>query len=197
MSLAAISLIAMTLITGSMTACGSAHQIDTTKDHGKATSTSAQRAGLSIPTIDREGDFDNPTKAYYDRDDYFGEPANAIDRQAITHIVGLYYQFAAADDGTSACTLLYPVAIEALVDSYEQSSSLHGKGCATILSHTFKARNNMFVLHKQMLKIIAVRTANERGWAVMTFGTRHERHLLMRRYHNAWKVAEPLDSDLP
>lgn len=165
-----------------------------------ATTVATARAQPRLPT-DSDEDNDNPGGSRYDADDSpvlrFGHAASAAQERAIASLVKRYYAAGAAGDGASACSLLYPLLAESVVEEYAQSPGLRGKTCAEVLSKLFKRRHRELAGDVAALKPTVVRVSGDHGLALVRFGATRERRLLLRRERGAWKMDVLLDVGVP
>jgi hypothetical protein len=123
----------------------------------------------------------------------FGYAASLAEVRAIASLVRRYYGDGAAGDGASACSLLYSLLRESVVEEYAQSPGLRGKTCAEVLSKLFKRRHRDLAGDVAALKLTIVRVGGDRGLALVRFGATRERRVLVRRERGAWKMGVLLD----
>lgn len=195
------------LLAVGLAACGQAE-----RSHPAAVARSgapAQTAGAPAPPargfrLDSDEDNDNPQPrtSRFDGDDYavtrFGHPAGVADRQAIVRLLKRYYAAAAAQDGSAACALLYPVLAEAVPEDYGQAVSVHGrKTCATVLARVLAPHRRELAADAASLTVLKVRLDGARGWAMLRLAMPSERRLQLHREGGAWRVDELLDTKLP
>jgi hypothetical protein len=172
---------------------GSASRSSSSAAAAAAATTLAQSR---LPT-DRDEDNDNPGSSRYDADDSpvlrFGYAASLAEVRAIASLVRRYYGDGAAGDGASACSLLYSLLRESVVEEYAQSPGLRGKTCAEVLSKLFKRRHRELAGDVAALKLTIVRVGGDSGLALVRFGATRERRVLVRRERGAWKMGVLLD----
>jgi hypothetical protein len=165
-----------------------------------AATVATTRVQPRLPT-DSDEDNDNPGGSRYDADDSpvlrFGRAASAAQGRAIASLVRRYYAAGAAGDGASACSLLYPLLAESVVEEYSQSPGLRGKTCAEVLSKLFKRRHQELAGDVAALKPTVVRVGGDHGLALVRFGGTRERRVLLRRERGAWKMDVLLDIGVP
>jgi hypothetical protein len=158
------------------------------------------RVQLRLPT-DSDEDNDNPGSGRYDADDSpvlrFGHAASAVEMRAISSLVRRYYAAGAAGDGASACSLLYSLLADSVVEEYAGSPGLRSKTCAEVLSKLFKQRHRELAGDVAALKTTVVRVGGDRGLSLVRFGATRERRVLLRRERGAWKMDVLLDVGVP
>lgn len=194
----------------SATACGGAgkgagsssqHFTTAAAAGGAATTTSSGAAPEAHLPLDADNDNDNLGKSHYDSDDgpvlYFGHAANAAEGRTITVLVKHYYAAAAANDGATACSLIYSIIAESVADEYGQSPALSGKTCAVVMSKLFKQRHRELATEAAGLEVTRMRVSGDRGLVLLRLGTALERRVPVRREHGAWRLAVLFDVGVP
>jgi len=165
-----------------------------------AATVAATRVQPRLPT-DSDEDNDNPGGSRYDADDSpvlrFGHAANHAEGRAIASLIRRYYAAGAVGDGASACSLLYSLLAESVVEEYAQSPGLRGKTCAEVLSKLFKRRHRELTGDVAALEPTVVRVGGDHGLALVRFGAARERRVLLRRERGAWKMDVLLDLGVP
>jgi hypothetical protein len=153
---------------------------------------------------DKDNDSDNKSNSYYDRDDKsvrgFGQAASAVDAQAVTAVVRRYFAAAAAQDGTTACSLVVSDLARAVPEDLGRSPGppyARGNTCAVVMSKMFKENRPQLTAYAAMLKVTGVRLKGDRGLAVLGFRTLPGRQIGVTREGDVWKLAALLDSELP
>ena len=159
---------------------------------GGSSSSGSHPASASAPARDRDNDAD------HNDDDahvlYYGLPASAADKQALTTLIGHYYAAAAAANGAKACALLMPFIAESVAENYGHSPALRGKTCPVVMSKLFKQHQKVLVGENSTLKFVTVRVEGGKALAVLSFSTLPEvRQISARRDGSSWKILQLLD----
>jgi hypothetical protein len=184
-----LALLATALLGAGLAACGGA---------GKGT-TSASQVSLNSSMQskrDADDDNDNPTGSRYDSDDDFGPVASAADERAIVAVVKRYYAAAAAGNGAKACSLLYALLAETVVEEYGHLPTLRGDTCAAVLSKLFAKNHQELETKVARLRPTRILVNGARGWALLSFGTTYERRVFVHREGRAWKIDVLLDAGM-
>jgi hypothetical protein len=157
-----------------------------------APSSSGSKAQVGGNDIDHDSDNNN--------DDYgYGHPANAADMRAIALLLKRYYTAAAADDGKTACSLLYSLLAEEIPELYGEPpgpKALKGKTCAVVMAKFFKQHEKQLPSQAVSINVTTVRIKRLRGLAIMSFKSMPRRDIAVHREHKVWKVGELLDTEL-
>jgi hypothetical protein len=164
----------------------------TTTSHGTTTTSHGKDAA----------DGDNDPNSEDDKNILaYGHAANAADMRTIATLVRRYYAAAAADNGTTACSLLFTLLAEVIPEDYGQAPgppSLRGKTCAVVMTKLFKQQHQLLSTNVAMLKVTGARIGEKRGFALLLLGKTHEqRYIPVHREFGVWKVNSLLDSGLP
>lgn len=209
-----LALLAIGLLGLCLASCGG-----TSKDASSTsqTSTSAAPKTVSIDTTPTkappapiltkaDADKDNDIGAPQDdtnnsRTLDFGQEANASDTRAITALIKRYYVAAEAEDGATACSMLYSTLEEAVPEDYGQSPPsepyLRGTTCQAVLTLLFKHNHPQLALELPKLKVARVRLIEHHGIVILNFGTMPEREIGVSREGHTWKMAQLLDGEVP
>lgn len=188
------------------TACGGAGSASQASSNAAASGSTASTASSTTPTQshlprDSDDDNDNSSNSRYDNDDnpvvYYGHTASAAEVQAITGLVKGYYAAAAASDGAKACSLIYSILAESVIEEYGQSTVLHGKTCSVVMSRLLKRVHWQLVADVARLKVTLVRVNGNHGLVLLRFGTIPERRVLVQRERGVWKMGVLLDIGVP
>jgi len=188
--------------------CGSSRKgSDTTSSDAQTTATVARVAEAPVDaTADADKDNDvgtRPPKEDTNNNEAldFGHAASNADKQAITALVKHYYKAAQAEDGTTACSLIYSILAEAVPEDYGQSppgpAYSVGKTCPAVTTLQFKHFHRQLALEVPLLQVTRVRLQEHHGWAILAFGTLPEREISVTREGHVWKMAQLLDGALP
>lgn len=155
---------------------------------------------------DNDSDFDNDrkneNKGYYDSDDsairYYGHAAGAFDRTAITKLVKRYNAAIVADDGASACAMVYTTFAEALPEDYGQAPGpryMRGaKTCQAVMTLLFEHSRAQTT---GSVELTGVRVKGNEALALLGSRTRPAGYIMLKRERGAWKVNALLDGILP
>jgi hypothetical protein len=155
------------------------------------------------PTPDSDNDGDGTTKTRYDSDDKrtldFGHAADAANRKLITTLIEHYYAIAAAEDGTTACSMVYSTIAEAAPEDYGTSppgpAFAKGTTCPAVLTNIFKHYHNQIITRLPNLKISRIRINERQGTAILDFPT-SEREISVKREGHTWKMLSVIDNEL-
>lgn len=197
------------LLTLGLAACGDsgeggASAGSTTAEVAAGTTSSRRppRAVLAAP-VSGDTDHDSSEQTTFDSDDgralHFGHAADATDGRAITAVVEHYYAALAAEDGSAACALMMaPVAESVPEEIYGASALAHGSGrtCASVASELFAESHAQLVAESRTLRVIGVRVRRRRASALLRFGARSARHILLYREDGVWRIGTLADEDL-
>lgn len=201
------------LLVGTVAACGSTGQ-DKTKagithsstDANAAVTAQATTSASNTPSgpFDKDNDGDAAGKGRYDSDDRaatFGAPASAAVRKSIASLARHYYSVEATENGEAACSMLYSVYEEAVVEDYGTSppgpAYARGSTCAAVLTAIFKHFHDQITERLSELEVSAVRVHEGQAVAILGFGSRAERELQLKREGKTWKVMALIDNELP
>lgn len=196
-------LLASALLGSGVAACGSAGKATdsasvassatATTGTTPTTTTTASNTTVSQPGVktDRDGDTDN------NDDDYrYGHAASAADKRAVTALVKRYYTLAAAGDGASACSLIFPPFAEEIPEIYGESlgpPALRGTTCAEVMTKFFKQEHRKLLVDIVKLEVTDVRIRGNRALALLNFKAMPPRDIRVHRELGAWKIDELLD----
>lgn len=176
---------------------------------GRGAVTEASRPTSSGGYVRGDDDEDDDTYDYWDdhliRD--YGHVASAVVRRAVTSVVMRYFATANAENGTTACSLMYSRLAKATnfakavpqdYEPYPGSSFSRDKHCSQFMSQLFKeVHEQLSVADIPTLEVTAVRVNGSHGLALLAFKTTPERWIAVRREHGAWKIDGLLDSEIP
>jgi hypothetical protein len=156
------------------------------------------------PVLDTDGDSDRPGSGGSDTDNdavsTYGHAAGTADIQAIAVLLKRYYTLAATGDGARACSMVYWLFAETVVEEHDRGrgpTSLRGNTCAQVASKLFTQRHRELVEDVATLQVVWVRLDGNRGVALVRFGPARERDVAVQRDHGVWKMNVLLDSGDP
>jgi hypothetical protein len=149
----------------------------------------------------REDHLPAQNQSYHDGDDdlvRFGKPASAADRRAITSVFKRYQAAAVAEDGITACHLLYSSFAEAIPEDYGQppgpSYLRGGKTCQAIMTMLFRHSHDELT---SAFDVTGVRVVRNQGVALLGSKKAPASYLDMRRERGLWKVGALIAISLP
>jgi hypothetical protein len=150
---------------------------------------SAASEGDQVLTVSRE-------LGPIDGDDYgalnFGHAATGAELRSITRLVRRYYAAAAADNGTTACSMLYPVVVREVGERFGRFESR--MTCPELMTKLFKLRHTQIGADVKSFKEVRVRVEPPNARVVLRFSTDAvARELDLRLVGASWKVRQPLD----
>jgi hypothetical protein len=180
-------------------ACGEGHG-----GHARSSrSGTASRTVVQTTPLDADRDDDNRTGSHYDGDEeafiYYGHEAGPGDNTAVRALLKRYFALAAAADGKRACSLIYPLEAESIVEKTEESggsSASRGLSCASVVSDEFRRRHRELAVKSATMHVVSVRVGGDLGTAALSFSGEPESYLLLRR-EGVWKLASLVDETIP
>jgi hypothetical protein len=139
---------------------------------------------------DGDGDLgtydDNPVLDY-------GRPADSSDRLAIVQLVRRYYQAAATENGSAACSLLYSLVAESLAEQSGASARYAARTCAGAVSATFTQAHTRLTADATAFKVTGVRVDGPLAYVLLSFGSHPGPYTIVHRDGVTWKVEYLLD----
>lgn len=148
-------------------------------------------------TKDADGDYDSETRSRNDPDDAYvldyGQAASAEDRQKVTAVVKRYYAATAAANGALVCSLTYWVVAETIAEEY---GGAHGqdRSCASVASMLFRHLHRRYAADAASLQVMGVRVEGNRGLALLDFKRMPDRHIMVHREGDTWRIYVLFDS---
>jgi hypothetical protein len=130
----------------------------------------------------------------------YGREASPAERQAITALVNRYYAAAAADDGATACVLIYSPLSESVAEDYGQApapASLAGKTCQVVMSKLFRQVPGQSSAVLATTEVTRVRVKGRKGYALLRSKAMPEGDILVERELGTWRIGTPIGSPLP
>ncbi|MGH2912054.1 MAG: hypothetical protein ACRDJ3_06215 [Solirubrobacteraceae bacterium] len=146
--------------------------------------------------VDREGSTWDPD---HDITMSFGHAGSAQDVQAVRALVARYYKVAASGDGAKACSLLYWLSAEAIVEERNSGRprSQH-QTCAQVAAKAFRRHHAELAAEApQVVTVTILRVKGKRGIARATFGATLERLVPVMLDGGAWRMGALLDQGAP
>ena len=221
-----LTLGAISLLAGGLTACGGSSGSGSNAAAGSSHTEAAETGKHSDPdkdgtvlddpdvdgaparvSPDRDNDGDaGGSRGPHDSDDTatldFGRAATNAERLQITALVRRYYAAAAAHDGRTACSLIYSTYAEAIPEDFGTSppgpSYARGATCAVVTSKVFEHFHSRLALGLPKLKVARVRVKGHQGIAILSFGAAlPQREIRVEREARNWRVLGMMDNELP
>jgi hypothetical protein len=130
----------------------------------------------------------------------YGQEASPADKQAITALVNRYYVAAAADDGATACTLIYSPLSESVAEDYGQApapASLAGKTCQVVMSKLFRQVPGQPSAVLATTEVTGVRVKGKKGYALLRSKTMPEGDITLQRELGTWRIGTLIGDALP
>jgi hypothetical protein len=128
----------------------------------------------------------------------FGHAADAADKSELGALVGRYYAAAAAEQGASACGMLFFALAESVPEKYGRAPGpryLNGADtCQAVLSRLFKH----FHTQLQMRPTVAlVRVSGNQARALLEWNALPAGYMEARREGGTWKLEDVLAAAIP
>lgn len=118
----------------------------------------------------------------------------------LTTLVKRYFAAAVADDGARACSLIYSLYAETIVETYGQPPAgppeLHGSTCAVVLSKLFRLHHGQLVAEARTLAVTGARADGNRGLVLLRFHGIPAHNLEVHRERGVWKIDDILDKEV-
>lgn len=154
---------------------------------------------------DNDSDYDNDLKreytGYHDSDDGsvvdYGHVANPADLLAITKLVNRYYAVIATGNGAVACSMMYSIFAEAVVEDYGQPPGpaySRGKTCAGVMNKILAHFHAMLVPHR---RVTGVRVDGRRGRALVGSREAPAWYIYVKKERGTWRIISLLGQALP
>jgi hypothetical protein len=217
-----LALLASTLLTVGVTACGGGSEETASGPSTSASSVTSTAGAPATPTAngatsatpppsssagtgsssgsDSSSSASSLAKRYPHGDNSiqtFGKESGEADKQAVTTVVKRYYAAVAAGDGAGACALLSSGISKSIVQSLGRSAALREKGCPGILSLLFKHRPGQAGASLAVVDVTGVRVKGNRGFALLRSKTMPSGEITIYREGGAWKIGSLIGSALP
>jgi hypothetical protein len=171
--------VALTVVAG---ACGGA---------GKGTSAASSSSTATTP---------HAASAEARRIVEYGHEASPADKQAITALVKRYYTAAAADDGATACSLIYSPLSESVAEDYGQAPGpayLNGKTCAVVMAKLFRRLPGQSPSVLAATEVTGVRVNGRKGYALLHSAAIPEGDIPVTRELGTWRVGTLIGGAVP
>lgn len=150
---------------------------------------------------DGDGDTDGHGPGQYDSDDYglvaFGKAARAVDKRAITSLVGRYLRTALGEEAGSLCSMLAPAVARAVPRLMPAAGTKGRRTCRTVMRVTLEDNSEQIFPYAATFHVLSVRVRHNFGIALLGGASLPSRQLTVVRNHGMWRVDEPLDGELP
>lgn len=167
-----------------------------------ASSTSRQQSSSThLLARDGDDDIDSLGQGRYDTDNdanpTFGPAASASERQAIIALIKRYYAAAVEDEGARACSMLYPLIAEAVVEEHRPgkgSPALRGGTCAQVAAKVFAQRHRELVADAATLRVGWIQRQARQAVTLVHFGPTRELIVRLHQAHGSWQMNDLLDS---
>lgn len=161
----------------------------------------SRSSSTHLPPYDGDHDIDSLGRSRYDPDSdanpTFGPAASATERWPIVTLITRYYAAAAADDGARACSMLYPLIAEAIVEEHRPgrgSPALRGNTCAQVAAKVFARRHRELVKDAATLRVGWIQLQARQAVTLVHFGPTRELMVRVHRAHGGWQMNTLLDS---
>jgi hypothetical protein len=191
---------ALVLLALAINACGS----ERTASKASLPRTAAIRVSAGVPVAVRDPtdrDDDRPGSGRHDPDNdqssSFGMPATVAQQRTFEAAIRRYYAVAAAGDGAHACSLLYWLAAEKLVNEQQQGRLGPARSCARLAAAQFDARHAELREDARELTLAEARVRERRAVALVIFAARRERLVPLHLEGSTWKMDVLLDAGAP
>jgi hypothetical protein len=168
---------------------------------GAATPRSSAGAPVGAPLQDGDGDDDRQGSRFDPDNDEsitWGSAAGPADRQAIVALITRYYALAAAGDGKHACTMLYWLVGETVVEEHSHGkgpASLRGATCAQVATKVFRQRRRELARDvREGVNVTEIRVRAKKGWVRVRFGPARELLVFVHRTGGVWQMNNLLDA---
>lgn len=155
----------------------------------------AQRLRQAEHEHDGDGDNDSlgmgPLDGDKDGMPTYGRQATPVEHRAIAALLSSFYTAAAAGNATEVCSLLYPVAIEGLLEEHNHGkgpASLRGSNCVQIAGKLLRGKRQEMVTRRASLTVPIVEVRAKRAWAVLDFGTADEQITILHGEGSKWAL---------
>jgi hypothetical protein len=130
----------------------------------------------------------------------YGQEASRSDKQAITMLVNRYYAAAAADDGATACSLIYSPLSESVAEDYGQApgpASLQGRTCQVVMSKFFRQVPGQPAAVLATTEVTGVRVLGRKGFALLRSKAIPAGDIPVQRELGTWKISSLIGGALP
>jgi hypothetical protein len=148
----------------------------------------ADNDSLGMGRLDADGDA-APT---------YGPVAGPAERRAVVALLKRFYTVAAGGDGAKACSLLYRLVAETVVEEHSHARgprSLRGSTCPQVASKLLQQRHRELTQELGALKVTVVQLRGQNAWVVLDFGPARERLAVLHRDGGGWKLGEFLKEE--
>lgn len=120
----------------------------------------------------------------------YGSPATGEVKRSITKLINRYYAAAAADDGKTACSLIYSSLAESVAEDYGRPPGpkyARGNTCATVMTKLFR---HMPGYPKSFTdtQVGVIRVRRNHGFAVLHAPSMPPNEIFVERERGMWRV---------
>ena len=201
--LGSVTLVAMLAFAGLGCGDGSSTGSNSVRVDASSGPTKSSHA-VRLATHVHDGDADNDSLGMgrLDSDNdaipTFGRTASTAERGAITSLFRRFYTAAAAGRGAAACSMLYWLVAEELVEEHSRGrgpAARRGVTCAQIAKKIFREHHRELVSDVTELRVTIIQLRRNRGWAVLDFAPARELLGTVQREGAGWKLGSLLKFD--
>jgi hypothetical protein len=183
--------IALALLGSGLAGCGGSGGGKAARVHTSSTVPAAAHTATTR-TSEYGGGTDDDIPAY-------GHNASPADRKTITALVKRYYAAAAARDGGTACSLLYPPLAASVPEDYGQAPGpvyARGKTCPLVTSKIF-AHIPGGPADLASTEVTGVRVYRDHGFAELRSKLHPNGEIFVDRYHGVWTIGVLIGKERP
>lgn len=158
--------------------CGGGASVTGGRGNGSDAAAVSPQA-LRAAAHERDGDDDNDSlgmgRLDLDNDaaPTFGRPPSTAERQALVALFERYYAAAAAEDAKGVCALLYPLAVEDLLETHGHDlglGRLRGASCEQLVGQVLMYKHHALIVKRSSLKVGIIQVRARHAMVVLGFG---------------------------
>jgi hypothetical protein len=192
------AIIAVAVLAVDLAACGGGSRGEDSVSQRRSGSTAATHAATTSPSLN------SPARGVPSTDPQpyvtFGHEAGAAESRAIRAVAERYFAAVAANDGATACSLLYTRLANSIVEDYGTSPpgppGLQGTTCPEVMSKVFEQRHGRPTPDVGAIEVTTVRIKDAKGIALL-----HSSNMKLGEitaFHNkgSWQIGQLLGSGL-
>lgn len=183
-----LAVLAIVILSVLAAGCGGTGKEASVSSSTESASSAATAASTHAPTPESRGVTE------------FGHEASPADRRAIALLVKRYYAAAAADDGATACSLIYSPLSESVAEDYGQApapASLAGTTCEEVMGKLFRQVPGQPSAVLAATEVTGVRVKGRKGFALLRSKAIPEGDIAVERELGVWKVGGLIGGVLP